>query len=281
VRSEQPSVAPRGLKNPQSPPVASASRPARTKSPEFTFEREDWTLFRSISTLSQKAGVPVHLLPKLVLKELADNALDAGGTVRVGELGDGGWYVEDDGPGIPGDPADVARLFSIRRPLVSSKLLRLPTRGALGNGLRVVAGAVLASDGRLVVETHGRRLQLRPQDNGDTLAAFESCARTTGTRIEIHLGEGLSGTDALVWARSAAELAGRGEIYRGRSLPHWYPGFVDEQRKASLQEASVEGCVVSDDQVDGGCQRGHGLLVEPLADQLVIGDVGKSDHLFV
>ena len=67
-----------------------------------------------------------------------------------GQLEDGGWYVEDDGPGIAGEPADIARLFSIRRPLVSSKLLRLPTRGALGNGLRVVAGAVLASGGRLV-----------------------------------------------------------------------------------------------------------------------------------
>ena len=54
--------------------------------------------------VSQKAGVPVQLLPKLVLKELADNALDAGGTVRVGQLQDGGWYVEDDGPGIAGDP---------------------------------------------------------------------------------------------------------------------------------------------------------------------------------
>ena len=90
--------------------------------------------------------------------------------------------------GFAGDPADIARLFSIRRPLVSSKLLRLPTRGALGNGLRVVAGAVLASDGRLVLETRGRRLDLRPQDNGDTLATFEPCARTTGTRIEIQPG---------------------------------------------------------------------------------------------
>ena len=94
--------------------------------------------------------MPVHLLPKLVLKELTDNALDAGGTIYVGQLEDGGWYVEDDGRGIAGDPPDIARLFSIRRPLVSSKLLRLPTRGALGNGLRVVAGVVLASDGRLV-----------------------------------------------------------------------------------------------------------------------------------
>ena len=188
MRAEHPRRAQPGLKNPSDRAGVSASRPARLKSPEFTFERADWTLFRSLSTLSQKAGVPVHLLPKLVLKELADNALDAGGTVRVGQLQDGGWYVEDDGPGIPGEPADIARLFSIRRPLVSSKLLRLPTRGALGNGLRVVAGAVLASDGSLVLETRGRRLELRPQDSGDTLAAFEPCSRTAGTRIEIESG---------------------------------------------------------------------------------------------
>jgi hypothetical protein len=184
-----------------------------------------------------------------VLKELADNALDAGGTLRVGQLGGGGWYVEDDGPGIPGEPAEIARLFSIRRPLVSSKLLRLPTRGALGNGLRVVAGAVLASDGRLVVETRGHRLQLRPQDNGDTLAAFESCARTTGTRVEIHLGQVHSGSDALAWARNAAELAGRGEVYHGRSSPHWYDGeaFFDLLQAAgsrSVREliAKLDGC---------------------------------------
>ena len=249
MRTERPALAPGGLKNPTRRFVASASRPERTKSPEFTFEREDWTLFRSLSTLSQKAGVPLNLLPKLVLKELADNALDAGGTVRVGQLEDGGWYVEDDGPGIGGEPADIARLFSIRRPLVSSKLLRLPTRGALGNGLRVVAGAVLASHGRLVLETRGRRLDLRPQDNGDTLATVEPCARTAGTRIEIHLGEGLRSSDAPAWARTAAELAGRGETYGGRSSPHWYDGeaFFDLLQAAgdrSVREllAELDGC---------------------------------------
>ena len=45
----------------------------------------------------------------------------------------------------------------------SSKLLRLPQRGALGNGLRVVAGAVLASAGSLVVITRNKRIELRPQ----------------------------------------------------------------------------------------------------------------------
>ena len=71
-------------------------------------------------------------------------------------LPDGGYFVEDDGGGIDGTPEEIARLFSIARPMVSTKLLRLPTRGALGNGLRVVAGAVLASDGFLVVTTRNR-----------------------------------------------------------------------------------------------------------------------------
>jgi hypothetical protein len=247
--AESPALAQRKLKNPSLRAGVPASRPARTKTPELTFEREDWTLFRSLATLSQKAGVPVQLLPKLVLKELADNALDAGGSARVGSIEDGGWYVEDDGPGIAGGPAEIARLFSIRRPLVSSKLLRLPTRGALGNGLRVVAGAVLASDGRLSIETRGRRLQLRPQDTGDTVAVVEPCARTTGTRIEINLGATLTGGDALAWGRLAGQLAGRGEIYRGRSSPHWYDGeaFFDLLQAAgsrSVRElvAELDGC---------------------------------------
>src|SRR5687768_5459563 len=104
------------------------------------FTREDWTLFRTVETLSQRAGVSPGRLRRLVVKELVDNALDAADACELGELQCGGYYVEDNGPGLPGEPADVAALFSIRRPLASSKLLRLPTRGALGNGLRVVTG---------------------------------------------------------------------------------------------------------------------------------------------
>ena len=119
----------------------------------FKFERADWTSFRTVEGLQQKAGVAQGRLRRLVLKELADNALDTETRVQVGKI-DGGYFIEDEGPGL--DPDEVARLFSINRPLVSTKLLRLPTRGALGNGLRVVAGAVLASDGFLIVE-HPRR----------------------------------------------------------------------------------------------------------------------------
>ena len=48
------------------------------------------------------------------------------------------FFIEDDGPGLDGTPEEIAELFSIRRPMRSTKLLRLPQRGALGNGLRVV-----------------------------------------------------------------------------------------------------------------------------------------------
>ena len=60
---------------------------ASSNPPEFQFERPDWTLFRSVGTLSQRAGVPQSRLRRLVLKELVDNALDAGGTVTIGALG--------------------------------------------------------------------------------------------------------------------------------------------------------------------------------------------------
>ena len=104
----------------------------------------------------------------------------------------GGLFVEDDGDGLPGTDAEIAALFSVARPLSSSKLLRLPTRGALGNGLRVVAGAVLASGGTLTVKTRGRALRLRPRDaDGMTDVEHVRPWKGKGTRIEVLLGEAL------------------------------------------------------------------------------------------
>ena len=117
---------------------ALASQPDGQFSPDFKFQRPDWVLFRSMDTLDQKAGVSKHRLRRLVIKELVDNALDAGADVRLWQKDNAGrprYFVQDNGPGM-GSPEDVARLFSINRPLVSSKLWRLPQRGALGNGLR-------------------------------------------------------------------------------------------------------------------------------------------------
>src|SRR5215831_11445534 len=92
------------------------------------FERADWALFRTVEGLQQRAGVPKRLLRRLVVKELVDNGLDNGGKVKI-EKTPAGYTIMDDGPGI--DPDTVPRLFSLGRPMVSTKLLRLPTRGAL------------------------------------------------------------------------------------------------------------------------------------------------------
>jgi len=99
----------------------SAADLARSGAPQnLKFEREDWALFRTVEGLQQKAGVERSKLRRLALKELADNALDEGGQVRIGELPNGrGYFVQDGGKGIDGTPAEIARLFSISRPLVS------------------------------------------------------------------------------------------------------------------------------------------------------------------
>jgi hypothetical protein len=204
------------------------STPALTWSPapqNLKFEREDWALFRTIEGLQQKAGVAKGKLSRLVIKELTDNALDEGGQARVGKLLGGGYFVADDGRGIDGAPADIARLFSISRPLFSSKLLRLPLRGALGNGLRVVAGAVLASAGTLTVITRNRRMELRPGHEGTTkVLKVTKVDFPIGTRIEISFGPALP-QDQLVlsWAQTACRMA-QGKTYTGRSSPFWYDG---------------------------------------------------------
>jgi hypothetical protein len=195
--------------------------------PEFqdtAFVREDWTLFRTIGTLCQRAGVPATHLARLVLKELVDNALDAAGDAPVtcSQQGDG-FVIEDAGSGIPGCPADIAQLFSIRRPLVSSKLWRLPSRGALGNGLRVVAGAVLASGGVLAVWTGDRCIRLFPQDDGTTRWEAAPADFPVGTRIAICFGPSLARDPApLCWAQRALAFRTAQTSYRGRASPHWY-----------------------------------------------------------
>ena len=224
--------------------------PSQKPVQNLKFERADWTSFRTVEGLQQKAGVSSDKLIRLVLKELTDNGLDSGGNVNVGRLPDGGYFVEDDGGGIAGTPEDVARLFSIARPMVSTKLLRLPTRGALGNGLRVVAGAVLASGGSLVVTTGGRRIKLRPERGGSTTVVSVKPVKTqVGTRIEVSFGPAIPNDEnALHWAKVATEMV-HGQSYTGKSSPSWYdaPQFhelLSASGNVLVRElvANLDGC---------------------------------------
>lgn len=187
------------------------------------FQREDWTLFRNLTTISQKAGVPKAHLRRLALKELADNALDSSGNVELEEVSTNTYVVSDSGPGIPGGPEDIARLFSIARPLTSTKIVRLPVRGALGNGLRVVAGIVLASGGQLEVSTKGVAYTLEPHDDGTTrVVDTQPSSVTKGTAIKITFGPNMekSGED-LHWAK-LAKMFRFAKVYEGKTSAWWY-----------------------------------------------------------
>jgi hypothetical protein len=171
--------------------------------------------------LPQKAGCQPHHLRSIVLKELVDNALDAGAAATLDRDG-GTWVVSDDGPGL--DPEDVPRLFAVNRPLLSSKLIRRPLRGMLGNGLRVVAGAVAATDGSLVVETRGRRLTLAVcrQTGQTSVAADEAVPPKPGLMVRLSLGaEGPKDADL---AELSIIVATHGKPYAGPSSPWWYGG---------------------------------------------------------
>jgi hypothetical protein len=192
---------------------------------QITFEREDWTAFRTVEGLQGRAGTSRGNLVAVVIKELVDNALDEAGDCEL-YMTDGVITVQDQGEGISGDDQEIARIFSINRSQISSKYLRLPTRGALGNGLRVVVGAVAATGGRLYVSTRGRTLEIAP----DPMTGMSRATRipddpvVTGTCIKVILGDPLLPEDDDLWMGACAIDAARAtkSQYRGKTSPHWY-----------------------------------------------------------
>ena len=183
----------------------------RARERRIVYDRDDWELFLDQETLPQKAGCQPSELSALVLKELVDNALDEGGHVTVKQ--DGRWWiVGDDGPGI--DPDQVPELFAVNRPLRSSKLKRLPTRGMLGNGLRVVTAWARL----FIVETRGVRLTLRVDEvTGHTdIVRQEAISLAPGLTIRLPLSD--DPDDAGI-ANLTLALARYGSVYDGPSLP--------------------------------------------------------------
>jgi hypothetical protein len=205
----------------------------RERQQPIVYERDDWQLFLNPETLPQKAGCQPDHLAALVLKELVDNALDAGAVATVDLVG-GHWIVRDDGPGI--DPAQIPDLFAVNRPLRSSKLKRLPTRRMLGNGLRVV----MAWADTLVVETHGARLTLQVDAvTGHThVTHHEVIGETHGLTVILPASE----KDDDWLAQKTIALAKHGSVYNGPSLPQWY----GQQDFARLFQAAPADATAAD-----------------------------------
>lgn len=215
------------------------------------FERQDWELFRTLDGLCARAGVPRDRIASLVAKELTDNALDTNTSCKVGLIDDdAGFFVQDDGPGLD----QVADIFSIRRPLKSTKLLRMPSRGALGNGLRVVAGAVLATGGKLRVCTKGQVMNLMPCADGTTIVEVIGTYDGKGTRVEVQLGldAGPINSNTLNWAKSA-QIFASGQFYKGKTSPWWYTSRAFHELCFAAKGMTIRELVKQFE----GCGRSH------------------------
>ncbi len=240
---------------------AETQKPGGSSDSPVMFRRDDWMEFRDPNRIPSRAGVVFEQLPKVAVKELCDDALDASGDVEFGllELAADSvtFFVADAGPGLDGTDEAIAELYSIRRPLASTKMVRLPTRGMLGNGLRVMAGVVLVAGGRLRVSTRGRTLTLEPRaEDGRTAVVAVEPWDGPGTRVEVTLRGELarhaqSDKDGglFAWAEEARRLA-VGAQYKGKSSPHWYDAAgswelfqaAGDVRVGAFVASTLDGC---------------------------------------
>jgi Histidine kinase-, DNA gyrase B-, and HSP90-like ATPase len=196
----------------------------------FQVRRPDTLQFASVEGLTRMAGVGEYLLRRLIAKEVTDNALDerdrvGEGSVSICRKGDDTYIVEDEGNGISQDLDVLRDLFSTSRPMVSGKFLRKPSRGMLGNGLRVMVAAVALSNGTITIESRGKRTTLQPRRTGSTeIIAQNPAPRRRGTKITYTLDDEIipSDDDDLFDAQAAIDLAeAAGPAYTRLPSPHW------------------------------------------------------------
>ena len=219
AKTESGSVTPAPLSGAERTRRHRALKKAAASTAPLLYERADWQLYIRPETLPQKAGCNPRQIGCAVLKEVVDNGLDFGAELGIERI-PGGYRITDSGPGI--DPAAVPILFAVNRPLLSTKLKRLPLRGMLGNGLRVVVGAVAAFGGAIAVTTRGHRLDLAvDRVTGKTnVTSDTSVPDMLGTTVEIMLRQ--FGGEELRPAELSLKVAREGKQYSGPSRPSWY-----------------------------------------------------------
>jgi hypothetical protein len=245
ARKPRAAVAPGSLELPdEKTGAATLGPPAKfglAKSPDFQVRRPDTALFATLQGLEIQSGVSAGKLRRLVLKELVDNACDSAdaagrpGEVEIEALGFGSYRIADQGAGIPGTPDEITALFSLDRPMISSKFWRLPLRGSMGNGIRCIAGSCAATDGTLQVTTRGQRILLKPtRRSTEILSIAPTPEHWIGTEIVIHFGPGMPADGdsfregELSWAKATIRLAkvagpayGRGPLRIGSTQRSW------------------------------------------------------------
>lgn len=233
--------------------------------------------------VSQIAAGEVVERPASVVRELLDNALDAGARQVVVRLLGGGvraTVVEDDGAGVPADELPLAlRRHATSKITTLAELESVATMGFRGEALAAIASVSdLSITSRVAEAAHATRLDAR---SGELQAA----ARGTGTTVEVR--ELFFSTPARrkFLKSDATELAHALEAVRRHALARpdvgftvWHDGRLVAQWRALADleppEAAVQrlAAVLGPDFVAGSravdAQRG------PLA---LVGRVGRPE----
>ena len=219
------------------------------------FERADWTLFRTVEGLQQKAGVPAPWLRRLVLKELGDNALDNGGVIRFG-LVDGdpqAFFVEDDGPGLDGTPKEIADLLVSADRFVPANCFAC--RNAANSAMACASLPAPCWRSGCARRHHPQSPdQLAAGSDGTTsVVAVLNADHPIGTRIEINFGPALPhDLIRFDWVRKAQAVAGIGQSYQGRSSPFWYDAAQFHELLLACGTQPVRNLITQLDGCTGG-----------------------------
>jgi hypothetical protein len=232
--------------------------------PIFQIHKPDTFDFASLPGLTKVTGEPSRRLRRLLLKELIDNALDAAdaagrpGAATIEKRDPDTYVITDQGHGLDGAPDALAALFAIHRPMVSTKYLRRPLRGALGNGLRVAVGCVVVSGGTIEVIARGKHVVLRPRRAGPTeIVSTSNVADTIGTTLIVTLDPTIPYDDLdTMWAEDAISLGrfANGPAYDRAPSAHWIDldAFVEMLMLIEPDTVTVRQVVEMFDGCSGG-----------------------------
>lgn len=135
---------------------------------------------------NQIAAGEVVERPAAVVKELAENALDAGATRIIIRLDDGGRRlveVEDDGHGMRSDDLRLAvSRHATSKIITADDLFKIATLGFRGEALPSIAGV---SEMTLASRTHDKAQGHELRIHGGEEVGFSACAMSPGTRISV------------------------------------------------------------------------------------------------
>ena len=205
----------------------------------MSVEQHDWMRFLTSEGLAEKAGCPKSMFPKMIVKEFADNAADFGDYKYKLYPAEQIVAIKNGGDGL--SPEDVRKIFSIKRPLRSSKHWRRGERGALGNGIRAALAGCRICDVELNVVSQGKNHSIALQDDGDVKINTTDNEPTEGTIVILRFTNSRGFDHSIEQYLKPQFLTQGTKTVSGKPLPSWFKAEDINVILMSLPEALTVG----------------------------------------